>query len=77
MNPNAFGQVIHIPDRRAADVTTRPVEWYWEGRIPKGKLTLLDGDPDLGKSVVTMDIAARGARGETSRTAHLARPVTS
>jgi hypothetical protein len=63
MNPNAFGQVIHIPDRRAADVTTRPVEWYWEGRIPKGKLTLLDGDPDLGKSVVTMDIAAQGSAG--------------
>jgi hypothetical protein len=63
MNSNAFGQVIHIPDRRAADVTTRPVEWYWSGRIPKGKLTMCDGDPDLGKSVVTMDIAARGSMG--------------
>jgi putative DNA primase/helicase len=63
MSSNAFGQVIHIPDRRAADVTTRPVEWYWAGRIPKGKLTMCDGDPDLGKSVVTMDIAARGSTG--------------
>jgi hypothetical protein len=63
MNSNAFGQLIHIPDRRAADVTTRPVEWYWKGHIPKGKLTMLDGDPDLGKSMVTMDIAARGTTG--------------
>src|SRR5215207_5997784 len=39
------------------------VEGLWDHRIPYGKLTILDGDPDQGKSVVTMDIAARVSRG--------------
>ena len=47
----------------AATVTTKPVKWLWPGRTPKGKLTLFDGDPDLGKSVVTIDIAARKSTG--------------
>ena len=29
----------------------RPVEWLWPGRIPIGKVTLLVGDPGLGKSL--------------------------
>jgi hypothetical protein len=39
------------------------VEWLWQGRIPLGKLTILDGDPGLGKSVLTLDLAARVSRG--------------
>jgi hypothetical protein len=35
------------------------VEWLWPGRLAAGKLTLLDGDPDQGKSLVTLDWAAR------------------
>jgi len=35
------------------------VEWLWPGRLPLGKLAILDGDPGLGKSLVTLDIAAR------------------
>jgi hypothetical protein len=52
-----------IEDIRASEVKIRPVEWEWHGRIPKGKLAMFDGDPDLGKSVVTMDIAARKSTG--------------
>ena len=37
--------------------------WLWPGRVPLGKLTLLIGDPGLGKSFVTLDIAARVSRG--------------
>jgi hypothetical protein len=57
------GQAPEIEDVCAASVTTKPVEWEWSGRIPSGKLTIFDGDPDLGKSVVTMDIAARKSTG--------------
>lgn len=32
-------------------------------RIPLGKLTLLAGDPGIGKSLVSIDIAARVSRG--------------
>jgi hypothetical protein len=60
---NGHKTTHEIEDICAADVTTKPVEWLWPGRIPKGKLTMFDGDPDLGKSVVTMDIAARKSTG--------------
>lgn len=59
------GQAPEIEDVCAATVTTKPVKWLWRGRIPKGKLTLFDGDPDLGKSVVTIDITARKSTGRS------------
>jgi len=46
-----------------ADVQPEAVEWLWPGRVPFGRLTLLDGDPGTGKSQVTLDIAARLSRG--------------
>ena len=42
-----------------ADVQPEHVSWLWPGRIPLGKLTVLDGDPGLGKSLITVDLAAR------------------
>ena len=49
--------------RRASEVKSRPVEWLWADRIPRGKLTLLDGDPGTGKTTVLLDLAARVSRG--------------
>jgi len=49
--------------RRASEVTPRPVEWLWQERIPRGKLTLLDGDPGLGKTTILLDLAARVSSG--------------
>ncbi len=46
-----------------ADVKPRPVNWLWHGRIPAGRLTLLAGRPGEGKSMATMDWAARVTRG--------------
>lgn len=46
-----------------SDVRAVPVEWLWRGRIPLGMLTILDGDPGLGKSSLALDIAARLTRG--------------
>src|SRR6266566_9313517 len=46
-----------------ADVPPEAVSWLWPGRIPFGKLTMLDGDPGLGKSLVTLDLAARVSTG--------------
>ena len=48
---------------KLSDVTAEPVNWLWEGRIPLGKVTLLDGEPGLGKSMVALEIAARVSRG--------------
>src|SRR5688572_21376446 len=36
-----------------------PIEWLWPQRFALGKLGLLIGDPDTGKSLVTLDMAAR------------------
>lgn len=48
---------------RLADVTPEPVRWLWPGNISCGKLTLIAGDPGLGKSILTMDLAARVSTG--------------
>lgn len=45
--------------RRISDIPAQKLSWLWTGRIPLGKLTLFSGDPGLGKSLVTLDIAAR------------------
>lgn len=42
-----------------ADVRPEPLHWLWPGRLPVGMVTVLDGDPGLGKSLLTLDLAAR------------------
>jgi hypothetical protein len=44
---------------RACHVQPKKVKWVWPGRIPAGKVTMLDGDPGLGKSTITLDLTAR------------------
>jgi hypothetical protein len=53
------GRVPGEVGRLLSEVEPERVDWLWSGRIPKGKLTLLDGDPGLGKTVITIDCAAR------------------
>lgn len=48
---------------RVSDVVAERVRWLWPGRIPMGKLTVLDGDPGLGKSTLSLDVAARVSTG--------------
>jgi len=40
------------------------VQWLWQGRIPLGHVTLIEGDPGAGKSFVALDLAARVSRGK-------------
>lgn len=47
----------------ADEIETERVAWLSEGRLAFGKLTVLDGDPGLGKSTITLDWAARISRG--------------
>lgn len=39
------------------DVEAEQVEWLWYPYIPRGKLTIIEGDPGLGKSWLTMALA--------------------
>jgi putative DNA primase/helicase len=48
---------------RLSEVEPQPVQWLWPGRIALGKLTLLAGDPGLGKSCLSLDLAARVSLG--------------
>ncbi len=41
------------------------IDWLWPGRIPAGRITLLVGLPGKGKSLVTVDMAARVSNGTT------------
>ncbi len=43
--------------RCMADVKAEAVSWLWQPYIPKGKVTLVEGDPGIGKSWVTLAIA--------------------
>ena len=46
-----------------SDVRPYEVQWLWQDRFALGKVTLLVGDPGLGKSFVTLDMAARVTTG--------------
>jgi hypothetical protein len=49
---------------RLSDVRNERVKWLWPGRIPRGKLTVVDGDPGVGKSLLACDMAARTSTGK-------------
>lgn len=61
--PRADGQCREAIVVSLADIAVERVEWLWPGRIAMGKLTLIIGDPDLGKSFLSLDLAARVSRG--------------
>jgi len=48
---------------RFADIPMKPVPWLWPSYITSGAPTLLVGDPDLGKTLVACDLAARVSTG--------------
>ncbi|MGH8487605.1 MAG: ATP-binding protein [Gammaproteobacteria bacterium] len=49
---------ITISYRRVSDIEAKPIRWLWPGRIARGKVTMLAGHPGLGKSQVTVSMAA-------------------
>jgi hypothetical protein len=48
---------------RLADVRPERIDWLWPGYLARGKLHVIDGDPGLGKSTLTTDLAARVTTG--------------
>ena len=47
-----------------ADIEPEPVDWIWLGRLARGKITLIAGDPGMGKSQIGLDLAARISTGD-------------
>ncbi len=44
-------------------IEAQAVTWLWSQRIPYGKVTIFEGDPEQGKSTVALDMAARVSAG--------------
>ena len=49
--------------RCASDARPQPIHWLWDGRIPLGMLSVLEGAVGMGKSTAAIDIMARLSRG--------------
>lgn len=61
---NAAEDRLYEPIFRAAsDITVRGVEWLWPKRFPLAMLSLLVGNPNRGKSFLTVDMASRVTSG--------------
>jgi hypothetical protein len=54
MSNNTNKLVYHL-----CELQEEPLDWVWPGWFAAGKPTLIDGDPSLGKSLLTLDLAAR------------------
>lgn len=44
--------------RRLSDVQAQSIRWLWPGRFARGKVSMIAGNPGLGKSQVTASLAA-------------------
>jgi hypothetical protein len=51
-----MSDIAEPPAEKPADFRTR---WLWEPYLALGTVALLDGDPCVGKSLITLDLAAR------------------
>lgn len=48
-----------------SEVQPEAIRWLWKGYLALGKITMWDGDPGIGKSLSTLDIAARVSTGRS------------
>ena len=46
-----------------SDVVAEPIQWLWRERFARGKVSIIAGNPGLGKSQVTISMAAIVSRG--------------
>ncbi len=64
VNPAGSDKKPRLLTISAASVNPKPLRWLVPDILPLGKLVLLAGDGGLGKSSITIDLAARLSRGE-------------
>ena len=48
----------------ADDIKPKRIEWFWPNRFARGKVGLLGGHPDEGKSLILTDMLARATVGD-------------
>lgn len=60
-----------ITYRRVSSIEAEAIDWLWHNKVAKGKITAVSSDPGLGKSQLTMSMAAvvsTGGRWPVDRT---------
>jgi len=57
LRPEEIGRLLSSVEREE-------VSWLWPSWLALGKLALVDGDPGLGKSAMSLDLAARVSSGK-------------
>ncbi len=62
-HPAPAGSHRGVRMTRALDLEPREIDWLWAGRVPLGMMTMFAGDHKLGKSYVTLAMAAALSRG--------------
>ncbi|MFC1458065.1 AAA family ATPase [Microvirga arabica] len=60
-DPGEAGSAISMI--RASNLVPERLEYVWNGRIARGKLTIVAGDPGLGKSLLAARLAATVSQG--------------
>ena len=58
------GTLASLNARRANSFEKKLMYWLWKDRIPYGAMSTIAGDPDEGKSLITLSIAAIVSRGK-------------
>jgi hypothetical protein len=54
----------HVAADCFKSIKVEPTRWLWQDRVPLGTVTLLVGREKLGKSTLTVELAARLSRGD-------------
>jgi putative DNA primase/helicase len=54
---------MKIQSHRASAVAPKRIEWFWPGRVPKGKITVECGNPGVGKGLISCDLVATATTG--------------
>jgi putative DNA primase/helicase len=49
--------------RVASSIKAEKIDWVWDGRIAKGRVTVIAGDPGIGKSQIAVTLAAKVSTG--------------
>jgi len=47
-----------------ADLVEEPIDWVWRGKIARGELCIIAGEPGASKTMVAIDLASRVTRGD-------------
>lgn len=61
--PGILSQKAGLVLRQASTVRPTRTNWLWFHHIPFGQMTVIDGDPGIGKTTIALDIAARVTTG--------------